>query len=52
MGKRGCVGALCIQRFGKRVLKSEFLPVDDAAHLPFIEQAEIVNPALVTFLKK
>jgi pimeloyl-ACP methyl ester carboxylesterase len=35
-----------------RVLKSEFLPVDDAAHLPFIEQAEIVNPALVTFLKK
>ncbi len=35
-----------------RVLKSEFLPVDDAAHLPFIEQGEIVNPALVTFLKK
>ncbi|MBD1366388.1 alpha/beta hydrolase [Mucilaginibacter sp. ZT4R22] len=34
------------------VLKSEFLPVDDAAHLPFIEQGEIVNPALVTFLKK
>ncbi|MEO7215595.1 alpha/beta hydrolase [Mucilaginibacter sp.] len=35
-----------------RVLKSEFLPVEDAGHLPFIEQGEIVNPALVTFLKK
>jgi pimeloyl-ACP methyl ester carboxylesterase len=34
------------------VLKSEFLPVDDAAHLPFLEQPDIVNPALVTFLKK
>jgi pimeloyl-ACP methyl ester carboxylesterase len=33
-------------------LKAEFLPVDDAAHLPYLEQADIVNPALVTFLKK
>lgn len=34
------------------LLKSEFLPVEDAGHLPFIEQEDIVNPALVTFLKK
>jgi pimeloyl-ACP methyl ester carboxylesterase len=36
----------------RSVLKAEFLPVDDAAHLPYLEQADIVNPALVTFLKK
>jgi len=36
----------------RSVLKTEFLPVDDAAHLPYLEQADIVNPALVTFLKK
>ena len=36
----------------RSVLKTEFLPVDDAAHLPYIEKAELVNPALVTFLKK
>jgi len=36
----------------RSVLKTEFLPVDDAGHLPYIEQAEIVNPAMVTFLKK
>lgn len=35
-----------------KLIKTEFLPVDDAAHLPFLEQPEIVNPALVTFLKK
>ncbi|OOQ61213.1 hypothetical protein BC343_21620 [Mucilaginibacter pedocola] len=34
------------------ILKSEFLPVEDAGHLPFLEQEDIVNPALVTFLKK
>ncbi|MBD1386397.1 alpha/beta hydrolase [Mucilaginibacter rigui] len=36
----------------RSVLKAEFLPVDDAAHLPYLEQADIVNPALVTFLRK
>nr|WP_067058042.1 alpha/beta hydrolase [Mucilaginibacter sp. L294] len=36
----------------RSVLKTEFLPVDDAAHLPYLEQADIVNPALVTFLRK
>ena len=34
------------------VLKSQFMPVEDAAHLPFLEKADIVNPALVTFLNK
>jgi pimeloyl-ACP methyl ester carboxylesterase len=36
----------------RSVLKTEFLPVDDAAHLPYIEQPGIVNPAIVTFLNK
>jgi pimeloyl-ACP methyl ester carboxylesterase len=36
----------------RSVLKTEFLPVDDAAHLPYLEQADTVNPALVTFLRK
>ncbi|HEK21992.1 MULTISPECIES: alpha/beta fold hydrolase [unclassified Mucilaginibacter] len=36
----------------QQVLKTEFLPVDDAAHLPHLEQPDVVNPALVTFLKK
>ncbi|RFZ85483.1 alpha/beta hydrolase [Mucilaginibacter terrenus] len=36
----------------RSVLKTIFLPVDDAAHLPFLEQPDIVNPAIVTFLKK
>ena len=36
----------------RSVLKAEFLPVDDAAHLPHLEQPDNVNPALVTFLKK
>ncbi|MBK0380933.1 alpha/beta fold hydrolase [Mucilaginibacter segetis] len=36
----------------RSVLKTEFLPVDDAKHLPYMAQPEIVNPALVTFLKK
>jgi pimeloyl-ACP methyl ester carboxylesterase len=36
----------------RSVLKAQFLPVDDAAHLPHLEKPEIVNPAIVTFLKK
>ena len=35
----------------RSVLKTQFLPVDDAAHLPHLEKPEIVNPAIVTFLK-
>ncbi len=30
--------------------KAQFLPIDDAAHVPFLEHPEIVNPALVRFL--
>lgn len=36
----------------RKLVKTDFLPVDDAAHLPHLEQPEVVNPALVTFLKK
>lgn len=36
----------------RSVLKTDFLPVEDARHLPYLEQADLVNPALVTFLKK
>lgn len=36
----------------RSVLKTQFLPVDDAAHLPHLEKPEIVNPAMVIFLKK
>ncbi|TSD64119.1 alpha/beta hydrolase [Inquilinus sp. KBS0705] len=34
----------------RSVLKTEFLPVDNAGHLPYLDQPDIVNPALVTFL--
>lgn len=30
--------------------RARFLPVEDAAHVPFLEQPEIVHPALVEFL--
>jgi pimeloyl-ACP methyl ester carboxylesterase len=36
----------------RSVLTTEFLPVNDAGHLPYLEHPEIVNPALVTFLNK
>lgn len=32
------------------VLDVEYFPVDDSGHLPHIEQAELVNPAIVEFL--
>ena len=32
------------------VLDVEFLPIDESGHLPHIEQADIVNPAIVEFL--
>ena len=30
--------------------RAQFLPVEDAAHVPFIEHPEIVNPAMLQFL--
>ena len=36
----------------RSVLKTQFLPVEDAAHLPHLEKPEIVNPAIVTFVMK
>lgn len=33
------------------VLDADFMPVDDAGHLPHMEQAELVNPAIVEFLR-
>ena len=34
----------------QRVLDLEFLAVDEAGHLPHIEQSEYVNPAILEFL--
>ncbi|MDP9047413.1 MAG: alpha/beta hydrolase, partial [Bacteroidota bacterium] len=36
----------------RSVLKADFLPVEDAAHLPSIEQAEKVNAKILLFLRK
>lgn len=36
----------------RSVLKCEFFPVDDAAHLPQIEKAELVNAKIGSFLKR
>ncbi|HVW97385.1 MAG TPA: alpha/beta hydrolase [Mucilaginibacter sp.] len=36
----------------RSVLKAEFFPVDDAAHLPYIEQADTVNKRISNFLKE
>ena len=36
----------------RRVLKTQFLPVEDVAHLPQLEKPDIVNPAIAAFLKK
>lgn len=35
----------------RSVLKADFFPVDDAAHLPYIEQANKVNGKILEFLK-
>lgn len=32
--------------------QAEFLPMDDAAHVGFYEHPEVVNPALIEFLRK
>ena len=34
------------------VPRAEFLPVDDSAHVPFLEHPEIVHPALIDFLRR
>ena len=36
----------------RAVLKTDFFPVDDAGHLPHIEQADTVNSRILQFLKK
>jgi pimeloyl-ACP methyl ester carboxylesterase len=36
----------------RSVLKADFFPVDDAAHLPYIEQADKVNAKIASFLKE
>jgi pimeloyl-ACP methyl ester carboxylesterase len=35
----------------RKVVKTEFMPVDDAAHLPHMEKASEVNARLIYFLK-
>jgi pimeloyl-ACP methyl ester carboxylesterase len=35
----------------RSVLKTNFFPVDDAAHLPMIEKADTVNAKILSFLK-
>jgi pimeloyl-ACP methyl ester carboxylesterase len=36
----------------RSVLKVNFFPVTDAAHLPFLEKPDLVNPKIVSFLKQ
>ncbi|MDR3693557.1 alpha/beta hydrolase [Mucilaginibacter sp.] len=36
----------------RSVLKTDFFPIDDAAHLPHIEQADKVNAKILEFLKQ
>ncbi len=36
----------------KAVPQAEFHPIDDAAHVPFYEHPEIVNPILIDFLRR
>lgn len=36
----------------RNILHPQFFPVDDAAHLPYIEQAARVNPKILAFLKE
>lgn len=38
------------EKVRRAIPRAEFLPVDDAGHVPFIEHPEIVNPALLRFL--
>ncbi|WP_290246492.1 alpha/beta fold hydrolase [Mucilaginibacter myungsuensis] len=36
----------------KNVLNASFFPVDDAGHLPYLEQADIVNERILEFLRE
>jgi len=36
----------------KAIPQAEFHAIDDAAHLPFYEHPEIVNPILIEFLRR
>jgi pimeloyl-ACP methyl ester carboxylesterase len=36
----------------KAIPQAEFHPIDDAAHVPFYEHPEIVNPMLIDFLRR
>jgi pimeloyl-ACP methyl ester carboxylesterase len=36
----------------KAIPQAEFHAIDDAAHVPFYEHPEIVNPMLIKFLKR
>ena len=36
----------------RRVLRTKYLPVDDAAHLPQMEKAALVNERIISFLKE
>lgn len=36
----------------RNLLKTEFLPVADAAHLPYLEHPELVNSKMLEFLRK
>jgi pimeloyl-ACP methyl ester carboxylesterase len=36
----------------RSVLKCDFFPVDDAAHLPYLDQPDKVNAKILTFLRK
>jgi pimeloyl-ACP methyl ester carboxylesterase len=36
----------------RKIIDTEFLPVDDACHLPQMEKAALVNERIISFLKK
>jgi pimeloyl-ACP methyl ester carboxylesterase len=36
----------------RKAVKTEYLPVDDAAHLPHMEKAQMVNERIIAFLKE
>ena len=36
----------------KQILQVDFLPVDDAGHLPYLEQPLLVNKKIISFLKE
>jgi pimeloyl-ACP methyl ester carboxylesterase len=36
----------------RQILHAAYLPVGDAAHLPQMEKADVVNEKIISFLKK